>query len=286
MHHKRFAILAGLLLAVALPASVLAQGDSKKFNQTVDLNAGGRLTLKTFKGSIKLTSWDRNQVEVIAHIEPGDDVDDDYAEESVAATRIDISGSGSSVRIKSDYDDVPCRRSFKFFGINTGCSKTLPFVHYEIRAPRELDLRLEDYKSEITLRDLEGNLEIKTYKGIIEAASLAGDLRLETYKGRAEIDSIRGSLDIETYKGDILIESASVNNRSKMQTYKGTISLTLPASQKLDIRADLGKRADFHSDFALTTRTFGRGHLEGSINGGGPLLTIESYKGEIRLRQQ
>lgn len=71
-----------------------------------------------------------------------------------------------------------------------------------------------------------------------------------------------------------------------METHKGMISLTLPASQKLDIQAELGRRADFHSDFALTSKTLGRDRIEGSINGGGPLLTIASHKGEIRLRRQ
>lgn len=288
MTHKRFAILTGLLLVVvlALPMAGLAQNTVKDFKQTVDLNAGGRLTLKTFKGSIKLTSWDRNQVEIVARIEPGDDVSEGYAEESVAATRIDISGSGSSVRIESDYADVPCTRGFRFFGINTGCSKTLPFVHYVIRAPRQLDIRVDDHKSEIFLEQFRGAIEVDTHKGFVEAEDLTGALRLRTHKGRARLDGIRGRLDIETHKGEVRIVADEIDGRSRMETHKGTISLTLPASQGLDIRAQLGRRADFHSDFALTSKAFGRGRIEGSINGGGPLLTIESYKGEIRLRQQ
>lgn len=286
MTHKRFAILTGLLLAVALPASVLAQNNVKNFKQTVDLNAGGRLTLKTFKGSIKLTSWDRNQVEIVARIEPGDDVSTGYAEESVAATRIGVSGSGSSVRIESDYDDVPCTRGFRFFGINTGCSKTLPFVHYEIRAPRQLNIRVEDHKSEIFLERFQGAIEVDTHKGFVEAGDLAGELRFRTHKGRIRLDGVRGRLDIETHKGEVLLVADEIDGRSRMETHKGMISLTLPASQGLDIRAELGRRANFHSDFAITSKAFGRGRIEGSINGGGPLLTIESHKGEIRLRQQ
>lgn len=34
-------------------------GDSKEFRQTVDLNKDGRLRMETYKGSIKLTSWDK-----------------------------------------------------------------------------------------------------------------------------------------------------------------------------------------------------------------------------------
>lgn len=279
-------ILATLVLALALPAPALAD-DAKQFSRTVDLKSGGRLTLKTYKGSIRLTPWDREQVKIVARIEPGNDVSRRYAQESVEATRIRVRGSGNSVRIESDYDDVPCKHGFSFLGIiNTGCSKTLPYVHYEIRAPRRLTLWLKDYKSEIALRGFDGDLELETYKGTVEAENLSGEFRLDTYKGAARLDGLRGALNIETYKGDVRIRSAEVNGRSRIETYKGTVSLSVPDSQKLTIRADIGRRGDFHSDFALTTRAWNRKRLEGTINGGGPVLSLETYKGEIRLRRR
>ncbi len=273
MNRKHWTTLAILALAFTLPG--LAQADDQKdFNQTVALNPGGRLTLKTYKGSIKLTPWNNARVEIVAKIVPGDDVSDEYAERSVEATLVKVRGSGSSVYIESDYQDVPCqKRTWRFLGINTGCSKTLPFVHYEIRAPRELDLRVGDYKSDIELKGFEGRLNVKTYKGTVEAEKLSGDLRIETYKGYARIDGIRGSLDIETYKGDVRIDSARIEDRSRLETYKGNITLSLSESQRLDIRADLGRRADFHSDFPLSMRTRNRSNIEGEINGGGPLLS-------------
>lgn len=285
MNQKHWTTFIILLLALTLPG--LAQADDQKdFNQTVALNPGGRLTLKTYKGSIKLIPWNNARVEIVAKIVPGDDVSYEYAERSVEATRIEVRGSGSSVYIESDYDDVPCqRRTWRSLVFSAGCSKNLPYVHYEIRAPRELDLRVEDYKSDIELKGFEGRLSVKTYKGTVEADTLSGDLRIETYKGYARIDGVRGSLDIETYKGDVRIDSARIEDRSRLQTYKGNITLSLSESQRLDIRVGLGRRADFYSDFPLTMpmRSRGWNNIEGEINGGGPLLSIESYKGEIRL---
>lgn len=279
-------IPAALILAMALTGVALS-AQEKPFNQTLDLKAGGRLSMKTYKGSIEITPWDRPQIEIVARIVPGDDVSDRYAERSVEATRIEVRGSGSSVYIESEYEAVPCRRGRSFLGIfNTGCSKVLPFVHYKIRAPRKLDFRLDDYKSEIVLTELEGRIEIETYKGKLDAGRLTGDIRLDTYKGTARLEEISGSIDIETYKGEVRIDAAQLNERSRIETYKGRVSITLPEAQQLDIRASLGRRADFDSDFPLTLRTWNRNEVRGEINGGGPLLSIETYKGEIRLRKR
>ena len=51
------------------------------------------------------------------------------------------------------------------------------------------------------------------------------------------------------------------------------------------------RRADFDSDFDITLRTFGRrdrnrDRIEGTVNGGGPEIYINTYRGEIRLRRR
>ncbi|MFQ5631253.1 MAG: hypothetical protein ACE5I1_20975 [bacterium] len=99
-----FLIFATLVFSTALFAN---PQDVREFRKTVDLKSGGRLNLDTYKGSVKLEAWDKEQVEIFARIEAGDNVSSRYAEESVEATRVDVYGSGNSVTIRSDYDDVP-----------------------------------------------------------------------------------------------------------------------------------------------------------------------------------
>ena len=60
---------AGLALAICLAVAPAAEAQSREFSQTYDLDAGASLTLISSRGSVRLTPWDRDQVEVRARIE-------------------------------------------------------------------------------------------------------------------------------------------------------------------------------------------------------------------------
>ena len=274
------------IVALTLPLAVSAQVE-KAFAKTVKLDAGGRLSIKTYKGSIELEPWDRDEVEIRARIVADPQVDDDYGRESIEATLVVVRGSGSTVHIKSNYEDVPCEESFSVLGrLFGGCSKILPFVHYEIRAPRRLRLQVDDYKSTIEIAGFEGEFDIETYKGTLNGGELTGELSLDTYKGQVRLVGLEGGFDIETYKGEIEIGLLELTERSSIETYKGTVVLKLERKIGFDLRADLGRRADFHTDFPFRVRTGGSNKLSGSVNGGGPVIEIESYKGQIRIEDQ
>lgn len=278
MQVLRKALWTSILL---LAGSVFLAGQSvKEFSDTLPLEPGETLSLKTYKGSIHLSSWESSQVEVLATIEAPEDVSFDYGQRIVEATRVEMRRTSSGVSIKSDYDDVPSDRSRWF-----GSSKTLPYVHYQIRLPRSLRLRLDDYKSDIEVYSLEGDLRIETYKGNLEARDLAGDLHLETYKGVARLSAVRGGLDVETYKGNIDIEVDSLDADSRFNTYKGDITLHLPESQPATIKADLGKRSGFRSGFDLDRRYRSKYSFDANLNGGGPRILVKTYKGDIRLER-
>ena len=305
---RRSLAIVGMALLLVLAAAAQG-GPNTKFEKTVDLAAGGRLTLETFKGSIELTSWNQNKVEIVARIEPGDDVSSEYAQRSVEATEIDVWGSGRSLSIRSNYEDVPCREDAdRGWGLGN-CSKTLPYVHYQIKAPHNLSIRLEDHKSEIDisgfdgdldldthkgtvkLTDLTGEIRLDTHKGRVEASGLSGDIRLNTLRGRIRLAGLRGRVRVETHRGEVSIDALEIDGSSRLETHRGHIVLSLPESQGFDVRGEIGRRGAFDSDFDITLRTFGRrernrDRIEGTINGGGPEIYINTYRGEIRLRRR
>ncbi|MCB9508648.1 MAG: DUF4097 family beta strand repeat protein [Deferribacteres bacterium] len=258
-------------------------GDSKEFRQTVDLNKDGRLRMETYKGSIKLTSWDKNQVEIYARIEPGDNVSSQYAVESVEATKIDIYGSGSTVTIRSDYDDVPSDRSWLF-----GQSRNVPYVHYEIKAPRTARIQIDDHKSEISISDFSGTILVESYKGIVEAENLSGESIFDSHKGEFRLTGIRGNIEVNNYKGEVYLSAEKLDGRSRLETYKGRIEVRLPKNLAFTLSADIGDRGDFRSDFEINQRRDWRDdrddyYIEQEINGGGPGLYFKTGKGSIRL---
>ena len=250
------------LLAVAAAAQAL---DVKEVHKTVALNRDGSLRIKTFKGSIAITTWDRPEVKVDARIEP--DGDDRDSREKVQWTEVRVSGGGGSAEIESDYDEVK-RHEHGFLGIFEGDNGSLPFVRYTIQMPATASLEIEDYKSETNLADLKA------------------DLKLHTYKGKARVARLDGAARVETYKGDVQVQFARFSRASRFNTFKGEIDVRVPKDSRFELDADSGRRGHIDSDFSVMTHA-GRWRADresGAVNGGGPELRLTTYKGTLRVR--
>ena len=241
---------------------------TKEVRKTVDLNANGRVSIKTYKGSITIDTWEKPRVEIVATVEPDGHHRDD--EELVRETEIRIDESPDEVRIESDYDRLEHHRRHSFWGFFVGENITLPFVHYTITMPRTARVAIDDYKSESHITDLHA------------------PLKLETYKGTVSVDGLAGSIDLETYKGEVTVTLAKLDSDSRLKTEKGKFDINFAPEAGCTIDLDIGRRADYHSDFdtARLNRRHGEDRMTTTINGGGPSLRIETKKGEIRLRKK
>jgi hypothetical protein len=267
-----------LPLMVAMPGA--RQGaQEKEIKSSHEFAAGGSLTVKSFHGSVHMTSWDQNQVEVIAHISAPKEVSDDYARRAIEATRIDVRGGNSALTVEANYTDVP-------YGDGKGeRSRTLPHVRFEIHAPRSLSLAVEADISEVTLDKFEGKIAIDTDRTDVTGNDLTGDIRLRTDRGDATLSGIAGSLDVASDRGDIDIQSAQITRDSRLVLNRGGITLALKQAQGLSLRGVVNATNNFHSDLPIQMRTMRGKRIEGTINGGGPELYFKADRGKIRLKQ-
>jgi len=251
--------------ALFFAAGLAQASDTKEVHRTVPLARDGRVFIETFKGGVAVSTWDRPEVKIDAVIEP-DGTDSDQREK-VAETEVRISGSGSSVTIRSDYHNAHHLHSFLrgLFDWNSG---TLPLVRYTIQMPATARLEIEDHKSDI------------------QVSGLKSDLRLHTYKGTGHITALDGAARIETYKGDIRVEFARYAHDSRFETHKGEIEVRLPRDSRFELDADAGRRGSLESDFGMTThaRHSHAAHASGAVNGGGPRMHMTTYKGTLRVR--
>ncbi len=267
-----------MALITALPAGPSAQ--SRVFDQTVPLASGGRLAVESDKGSLELTGWDRDEIEIHARIEPPQNVSADYARRAVEATRIEVSGGGQSVRIETDYSDVPYREDR--WNDN---SRSIPFVHFEIRAPRQIRLIVESDRGPATIRGFEGTLDIETDRGDADLSDLSGRITVEIDRGdHSRFSDISGSLDLEFDRTDVTMRNITIDGDSQIEIDRGEIEIALPADLALTIVTDLSRRSEFESDFPITMESMDGRDFRGTINGGGPELSIESDRGRVRLR--
>jgi|ERR1051326_980819 hypothetical protein len=244
----------GIVFAFITLAAVQA-AEYRDVNRTVPLSPTGMVTIDTHKGSVHVTTWDRPEVDIKARIEeePGAPMD----RRRFDATEVRIDASADAVHIRTHYPDWCCN-------LTDGNN---PEVRYTIQMPRMGRLTVHDHRSETEVTDLGGALDIETHRGTVRVHRLGGPLQLSTHRGDATVD-------FTAFTGNSIID-----------TYRGSVELSLPRDSRFDMRADLGRHAIVDTDFAMMARTVGRRSesMHGSVNGGGPTLELKTYRGNIRL---
>jgi len=247
-----------LIASIIVFAAGAAAADFKDVNRTVPLSSTGLVTLETHKGSIQVTTWDRAEVEIKARIEA--EANSSMDRRRFDGTDVSIDASADSVHIKTQYPDIKWCCSFEDDGSN-------PEVRYTIRMPRTARLTIRDHRSETEISDLTGALSLQTHRGV------------------ARVHNLAGPLNLDTHRGDITVDFASFNGESKVTTHRGTINLAIPKSSRFDIETDYGRHASVETDFSMITQLArGRsGKIHGLVNGGGPALRIDTFRGDIRI---
>ncbi|MGH9755127.1 MAG: hypothetical protein ACREA2_20305 [Blastocatellia bacterium] len=273
-----FLIVSLAIFAIA-PLKFAAVIQSREFRKTVEFVPGGDLRFNTDKGSVRMTSWDQSRVEIYARIEPPEHVDADYGQRAVDAARIEVSGDARSLTIRSNFDDVPYKDG-------EWHSRSLPHIHYEIRAPRNLNLDLGADRCKVEAQGFAGRIRIDTDRTPVTANELSGEIQIKMDRGKATITRFQGRLDLDTDRTDSRLQAVRIEGDSRLNIGRGECELKVPDSQGLALNARLGRRERFYNDFGLTVNSLSdRNNIEGVINGGGPRLTIEGDRGVIRLKR-
>jgi hypothetical protein len=293
---KTIFTLLGILALTLLPqlesrssagALTTAPLQSKEFRKTVEVQSGGDFSLETDKGSVRLTSWNNNQVEIYARIDAPENESADYGREAVEGARIDITGDSRALTVRSNFDGVPNK------GNVLNQSKTLPHIHYEIRAPRNLNLHIEVDRSKLEVQGFNGKIRLQLDRSPLVASDLEGEVQVSIDRGSINFNNLRGSLKIDADRTSGEFRALQLSGDSSIEIDRGTFDLGLASSQGLSIIANLSKRSGFSSDFEVNRPlSSGKGRdrdnksFEGTINGGGPKLAIESDRGTINLKRQ
>ena len=126
-----------------------------------------------------------------------------------------------------------------------------------------------------------------TVNGQVEANRLHGDVALTTVNGSVTF-STTGGARASTVNGSIKGEMgrADWSDTLEMSTVNGGITLTLPPTLSTDVKATT-VNGDIHTDFPMTTTgRITRRRVEGTIGGGGRLLSLESVNGSITLKRE
>ena len=253
-----------LILCVVGPTAVIGQ-TSREVRKALPLAVGGAVSIDTFKGSVTVTAWDSRQVEIVAKIEP-DGVSAIDAEK-VQNTDVRIDQTGTSVRIKSDYDKL--NHNGAFSDDNEG---NLPFINYTIKMPATSRLSITDHKSTTTIQGLRSEVKINTHRGSVA------------------ITAFQGSLDLQTHRGDARVEFASLSSDNRFETHRGKIEVVVPRGGGFNLDSSVGRGGSLDSDLDLKALIQSQDRRSvrygGPVNGGGPALRLVGDRAHFTLQQR
>jgi hypothetical protein len=237
--------------------ALAAGAQTRSLQRTFPLTPDGRVSVDTYKGSVRVHTWDKAEVEIAIRIEADSLLGNDR--EAVDATDVVFQTSSEAVDMRSDYSRLKRQKGW-FDG------SPQPLVHYSIKMPKQAALRIKDYKSEVSVH------------------GLAADLDLETYKGEIDVRAQSGPARIKTYKSDASVEFAAVTGAIRLETYRGDYQVRLPRDARFDLVSKLGRHGTLDAAFALGRSGRSSPEFTVPVNGGGPPITIRGYRGTYRFR--
>jgi len=269
------------------------------FHYSYPLSSGGSLRLENFNGSVEISGWDKNTVDIDGT---------KYANTSyrLKEIKIDIVPSASSISIRT----LP---PLDHRG-NAG-------ARYTIHVPKRIELsNISSSNGPIRVESIEGLTHLRTSNGGVHVTGLVGTLEVQTSNGTVEVSDVTGDTTLRSTNGTIRADvrkgrfgastsNGSINVRLKepdsspvrLDTSNGHIDLTMDAVREVKatssnssitvhLPASAGATLDAHTsnssiqcDFDISTHEFSKHRLSGTIGKGGPLLDLGTSNGSIKL---
>ena len=257
-------LLTTALLMLATPAVLSARETvTERFDRVYDFQPGTRLVVSNENGSVTVRTWDKTAVHVVAE-KRARAGSEERARDVLREVKIDVRADGRTLVVETESPDDGMGG---FFSWLEGKHADVD-VSYEITVPKSLPLK------------------VGTVNGRIDVAGINGEIDLSTTNGRIDVADAGGSLIAETTNGGIhaVLTQVAPGSKLQLETTNGAIDLAVPSSIRADLRAET-TNGSIHSDFPVLTQHGDSNSLEGSINGGGPELKLETTNGSIRVRK-
>lgn len=142
-----------------------------------------------------------------------------------------------------------------------------------------------------------GSIEVLAAQGTVSADTAAGAIKIgsarglvaRTANGTIQLDNVSGSVQASSGLGNLIVRLAGALQNSTLETTAGDITVFIPSNLAVSVEAlnQGSSPAGIFSEFAeLQPARYGQGFRAlGSLNGGGPLLTLTASEGAIYLRK-
>jgi DUF4097 and DUF4098 domain-containing protein YvlB len=291
MSRRHLRVIVMLVAAGSTTGCFIPHNDDVVVRDTRQFSVTGEpdILLETFDGSLRIESWDRN--EVFVEIEKRGASTEDIERLEVRATQ-----DGNRIRVEA----LPAAA-----GTVVTFTGQAPSVSFVMSVPRKVRLRAETGDGSVQVDDLEGEVTIGSGDGSITAQSLRGQLKMssgdgsirivdadgliqvDTADGSVHVDGRLQSVRVSTGDGSVRVEArdgSAVASDWDITTGDGTIVLRLPRDLDAEVDAESADgRVEADGTFTTVRRSDEGGWLRGRLGRGGRAIRLRSGDGAVRL---
>ncbi len=279
--------------------------EQEDFQMNFPLRPGGRLVVENYNGSVEITAWDQEMVEIHGT---------KFANTREQLKEIHIDGRAVTADAVIVRTIPPMARRG-----NTG-------ARYVIRVPRRVQLeritssngsarvdgiegpaKIQTSNGAIRIGQHKGSLDVSTSNGSIEIRMVSGPVVARTSNGRISVDEAFGPMDAATSNGSIVVTMAETpaDRTQRFTTTNGGVELTVKDRLLSDLRVSTSNGGvivrlppatnarvaastsnnSITNEFPLTGNgaTTTKRRIDGKIGNGGPTIDISTSNGSIRL---
>jgi len=275
---KHWIPASALLLALGTLPALAAEAT---FERTLSVSGTVTLHISTGSGYIHIKPGSDNQVHIFGRVKSNWGSGEDRVREIAANPPIEQTGSILRVgahmenmnHISIDYDITAPAKTYLEAGSGSGD------INDEGVG---VNARLNTGSGTIHATGLSESFTVETGSGDIYAEQIgSGDAKAQTGSGQIVLHNINGGLRAQTGSGDIKL-SGQPKLDWKIQTGSGSVELSLE-NAAFNLEASTGS-GDIKTDREMVVQgSFQKHHISGKINGGGPVVRVETGSGDIHV---
>lgn len=271
-----------------------------------DASPTAHVTISNIAGSVNVTAWDRNEVQVGGQLGEG-------------ARPLSITGSNGNLSIKVE-------RQGGSGWLNWGDRTRMAPTTLELHVPRAASLDIDVVSAPLVIDGIDGGdiqvntvsgkarinahtpslkvdsvsgaielagqaeqAELQTVSGEILAPALGSNVKLQTISGRIQVaGGPWRQLTLSTVSGDVQLSGGlAADGNLSIDSMSGDVQLQLPAGTSASLHAS-SFSGDLRSDFGTPKEPeHGPGSsLDVRLGDGRGKINIETFSGDLRVRKQ
>lgn len=240
-----FAASLALVLAASVPAAAAQFHD--EFHKTYPVDQNVTVSLSNVNGSVEITAWDRNEVQLDA-VKTAD------SQQKLQEAEIRVNATQNHVAIETHYPEHT--------------NNNPASVEYQLHVPRSARLQKIDL--------VNGRLDIDGVKGSVEGASVNGNVTGHGLTGDVELSTVNGSVSSE------LIDMRNAH-RVKLSSVNGHVELAMPKDANAHLTASTVS-GSISSDFQLPIHKGWVGsNLDTTLGSGAAQVELSDVNGSIKI---